>query len=367
MMKKILLSVVAAVLIIVGLVLIGRTKQKSTTLPPSAAATTAATTKATTVVITTKPTTKATTKKPKEKKITIPQEGFTEAVPDAYFADCSKPGKVTRIEYASADYADSGEAITRVAYVYTPYGYDADNTKKRYNIIYLMHGWGGETGEYFEYGGVKNMYDNMIAKGDIPPMIIVSPSFYDDESNVEDFNSSVNEFRSFHKVFENDLMPTVESKFHTYAKSASEKDLKAARNHRAFGGFSLGSVTTWLEFCYDYDYIRYFLPMSGSCWYYGGYGDWQTANNVDHIEQLVKENNLNKRGYFIYHAVGTEDYVKEQSLLQAEEMLSRKDFFTNQHYVFYQKQGGEHDSAAVKEYLYNALPIFFGEKGKTDA
>ena len=57
-----------------------------------------------------------------------------------------------------------------------------------------------------------------------------------------------------------------------------------------------------------------FLPMSGSCWYYGTYGDFQIKKNVDFIEQLVKDNDLDDRGYFIYHAVGTNDAVKSQSL-----------------------------------------------------
>ena len=98
--------------------------------------------------------------------------------------------------------------------------------------------------------------------------------------------------------------------------------MKASRDHRAFSGFSLGSVTTWLQFCYDYDYLRYFLPMSGSCWYYGTYGDFQIEKNVDFIEQLVKDNDLENRGYFIYHAVGTNDSVKSQSLDMADEMPS---------------------------------------------
>ena len=43
----------------------------------------------------------------------------------------------------------------------------------------------------------------------------------------------------------------------------------------------------------------------------------------------------------------------------ADEMLSRSTF-TPDHYVFYQKDGGYHDLDAVQEYLYNALPLFFG-------
>lgn len=295
-------------------------------------------------------------------KETIEQTGYTTAVPSSYKTASDHPGTVTRVDYDSKDYARDGAAITKTAYVYTPYGYDENDEETRYNIIYLMHGWGGHAGEYFEYTSTKNVFDHLIENGDIPPIIIVSATFYNENSNT-DFSSSISEFRQFHRDFEENLMPTVEGRFHTYAKSASDEDLKASRDHRAFGGFSLGSVTTWLQFCYDTDYIRYFLPMSGSCWYYGTYGDFQIERNVDFIEQLVKDNDLDERGYFIYHAVGTNDAVKSQSIDMAEEMLERSDVFTPEHYVFYQKDGGYHDFDAVQEYLYNALPLFFRESG----
>lgn len=288
----------------------------------------------------------------------ISQTGFTTAVPEKYKQTADKQGEVVELQYNSRDYLRGSTPITKTAYVYLPYGYDENDTATRYNIIYLMHGWGGHAGEYFEYTPTKNMFDNLIANKDIPPVIIVSASFYNANSD-RDFSSSIAEFREFHRDFEENLMPAVEGKFHTYANSTSAEDLANSRDHRVFGGFSLGSVTTWLEFCYDYDYIKYFLPMSGSCWYYGTYGDFQTEKNVDFIEQLVKENNLDERGYFIYHAVGTEDAVKSQTLMQAEEMLARPDVFTPEHYVFYQKDGGYHDFNAVQEYLYNALPLFF--------
>ena len=288
----------------------------------------------------------------------LPQKGMTQDVPDEYISEAEKQGSVERLSYESKDYAGDGASITKTAYVYLPYGYDESDTETRYNIIYLMHGWGGRAGEYFDFTGTKNVFDNLIENEDIPPVIIVSATFYNENSNT-DFGSSIREFREFHQDFENHLMPAVEGKFHTYALSTSDEDLKASRDHRAFGGFSLGSVTTWLEFCHDYDYIRYFLPMSGSCWYYGTYGDFQTEKNVDFIEQLVKNEKLDERGYFIYHTTGTRDTVKSQTLMQAEEMMARADVFTPEHYVFYQKDGGNHDFDAVQEYLYNALPLFF--------
>ena len=292
-----------------------------------------------------------------DETITMEQTGMTAPVPSAYLSTAQQQGTVQRIEYASKDYAGSGADVTKQAYVYLPYGYDDSDTDTRYNILYLMHGWGGHAGEYFEYANIKNIFDNMIEKGDIDPIIIVSTTFYNENSST-DFGSSERELRAFHNDFENHLMPAVEGQFHTYAKSASDKDLRASRDHRAFGGFSLGSVTTWLQFCYDYDYIRYFLPMSGSSWYYGTYGNFQIERNVDFIESLVEENDLDERGYFIYHAVGTQDQVKSQSIDMADEMLNRE-IFTPDHYVFYQKDGGVHDHNAVREFLYNALPQFF--------
>ena len=288
------------------------------------------------------------------------QTGTTTAVPSLYSHPAKNQGKVERLDYASKDYARDSKAITKTAYVYLPYGYDP-NGQARYNIIYLMHGWGGTAGEYFTVNGgaIKNLLDNMIDRGDIEPVIAVSPTFYNKNSG-SDFSSSERELRAFHNDFENHLMKAVESKYRTYAKTTSDADLKASRDHRAFGGFSLGSVTTWMQFCYDTDYIRWFLPMSGSSWYYGTYGDFQFKKNVDFIENLVKTQKLDERGYFIYHAVGTNDAVKYQSEEMAKEMLGRKTF-TPDHYVFYEKTGGQHDFNAIYEFMYNALPLFFKE------
>ena len=292
--------------------------------------------------------------------LTIPQTGYTTPVPAVYYTPAAQQGSIVWITYDSEDALNGNAPVQKTAAVYLPYGYDENDLETHYDILYLMHGWGGAAGEYFYMGDgmVKNMLDHMIENGEIKPIIAVSATFYN-ENSARDFGSSEDALREFHRDFETYLMPAVEGQFHTFALSASQEDLAASRDHRAFGGFSLGSVTTWMQFCHDTDYTRYFLPMSGSCWYYGTYGDFQIERNVDFIEQLVRENNLDERGYFIYHAVGTNDAVKSQSLMLAEEMLARNDTFTPDHYVFYQKDGGYHDFDAVQEYMYNALPLFF--------
>lgn len=298
-----------------------------------------------------------------ETETVMNQTGFSKSVSPEYTRQATQKGSVTRLDYGSKDYAGSGAEITKTAFVYTPYGYDEDGAE-RYDIIYLMHGWGGHAGEYFEMADIRNVLDNLIEKGEVAPFIAVSATFYNERSGV-DFGSSVAELRAFHSDFENHLMPAVEGRFRTYAASTSDDDLKASCGHRAFGGFSLGSVTTWLELCYDNDYISNFIPMSGSSWYYGGFGDFQIKKNVDFIESLVRKKNLSEHGYFIYHAVGTNDAVKEQSLMMADEMLSHR-IFTSEHYVFFQKRGGIHDFNAVQEFLYNALPIVFPPSKKAE-
>lgn len=296
----------------------------------------------------------------------LPQTGFTDPVPADYSAPSPAPGNVVRVDYDSLDYAGDGSPVTKTAYVYTPYGYDGVDAETRYDVVYLMHGWGGHAGDYFEDGHLKNTLDHMIENGDIPPAIFVLATFYNPNSGTG-FNASVAELRAFHQDFEENLMQAVEGRFRTYALSTSDDDLKASRMHRLFGGFSLGSVTTWTMFCADYDYIAGFLPMSGSSWHFGGFGDFQTQRNVDYIEQLVADNDLDERGYFIYQAVGTQDSVRQQTFQQAEEMLARPDVFTPEHYAFYQKDGGVHDYEAAREFLYNGLPVIFSALAREEA
>ncbi len=297
----------------------------------------------------------------KRAAINIPQTGFTKRVPTS----CNRPAKhkgiVERFDYDSLNYAKDKKQITKTAFVYLPYNYYSKNSQKQYNIVYLMHGLGGSAGQFLSYKPITNMLDCLIENRDMMPMIIVTASFYTDKSR-RDFSSSMKEVRAFHKEFENNLMPAVEEHYRTYAASPSKNDLKLSRDHRAFGGFSLGSVTTWLQFCYNSDYIRWYLPMSASCWYYGTFGNFQIEKNVNYLEKVVKRNKLQQKGYFIYFTTGTKDEIKDQSIMQAEEMLKHSDVFTPEHFAFYQKENGYHDTNAVQEYLYNALPLFFQYK-----
>ena len=84
----------------------------------------------------------------------IAQTGMSTAVPDIYLQPIEQSGTVTQITYDSKDFVRDESDITKTAYVYLPYGYDENDTETRYNICYLIHGWGGHAGEYFQYANI---------------------------------------------------------------------------------------------------------------------------------------------------------------------------------------------------------------------
>jgi S-formylglutathione hydrolase FrmB len=59
--------------------------------------------------------------------------------------------------------------------VYTPPGYDRTSTNARYPTLYLLHGFWGNERYFLDYFSLKEIADEMIAEGEIKPMLIVTP------------------------------------------------------------------------------------------------------------------------------------------------------------------------------------------------
>ena len=292
------------------------------------------------------------------------QTEYISAVPEAYFSASGHPGQVVEITYGSRDYTDAAEpAIQKTAYVYLPYGYDETDPETRYDILYLMHGWTMTAGDFFDaaQSGIVPMLDHMIENGDIPPVIVVCATF-DAQNQSQSFSRSVEELSVFHRDLRENLIPYVESRYHTYAEDVTEEGLQASRAHRAFGGFSLGAVTTWYQFIYNLDFIQYFLPMSGDCWIMGTYGGlYQPVETVDYLERVVSDGGWSGDDFYIYQGIGTSDPIWDQTDSQIQEML-RRDLFTPEKLHYAIIQGGRHDIDACERYLYHALQNFFGSK-----
>ena len=58
--------------------------------------------------------------------------------------------------------------------VYTPPGYEAG--KSRYPVLYLLHGGGGDEDAWITMGRASVIMDNLIARGQARPMIVVMPN-----------------------------------------------------------------------------------------------------------------------------------------------------------------------------------------------
>ena len=135
-------------------------------------------------------------------------------------------GKIDTLTYASKTVGTNRRAL-----VYTPPGY-AKN--KKYPVLYLLHGIGGDEKEWFRGGKPQVILDNLYAEGKIEPMIVVMPNgraMKDDRAigNIM-AKDKVEAFAHFEKDLLNDLIPYVEKKLSVY------KD----REHRAIAGLSMG-------------------------------------------------------------------------------------------------------------------------------
>ena len=183
------------------------------------------------------------------------------AVPEKY--DEEEPeqaGTVEEVAYYTKAYATDERDVKKTAYVYLPYGY---SEKKEYNILYLMHGTGDDEKYWLKINPYnKTMLDNMIAEGDIDPLIVVTPTFYVEDDCADDLDQLT---YSFAKELRNDLMPEIESSYSTYAKSADDEGFSQSRDHRAFAGLSRGAVTMYHSaLCQSLDYFSWFGAFSGS-------------------------------------------------------------------------------------------------------
>lgn len=293
----------------------------------------------------------------------IPEE--LAQIPKEYFETASEQGTVERLEYQtyeSMSYEDRTTQLTKTAYVYLPYGY---SDKIQYNVLYLMHGgWSNETtylGTPENPHELKNVLDHAIQDKSMLPVIVVCPTYNNTSpEDSADYSLALRLTDNYHNELINDLIPAVEEKYSTYADGASEQALTESRSHRAFAGFSMGSVTTWHTFQYCMDYFRYFLPSSGNLSSDGAY-----------MERLVTDAGYGSEDFFIYAMSGTEDFAYAAFTSQIQEMINapgdifiEADSESNGNLAYRVQEGNAHDGNAALQYIYNGLIWLWAERNR---
>ncbi len=135
-------------------------------------------------------------------------------------------GRIDSISYHSKTVGTSRKAL-----VYTPPGF---NKKKKYPVLYLLHGIGGDEKEWLKGANPQVILDNMYADGKIAPLIVVMPNgraMKDDRAigNIFD-KDKIEAFATFEKDLLNDLIPFIEKKY----------PVLTDRENRAIAGLSMG-------------------------------------------------------------------------------------------------------------------------------
>ncbi len=113
--------------------------------------------------------------------------------------------------------------------VYLPAGFDAASDAK-YPVVYLLHGLYGTYKDWETTGHMKDVVDELIAVGEVVPMVIIMPNAGDPDIH-NNWNGYFNmPGRPYEDFFFKELIPTVESRYKVYGD----------KQHRAIMGLSMG-------------------------------------------------------------------------------------------------------------------------------
>lgn len=148
-------------------------------------------------------------------------------------------GSVEKVWYPS----EIGDGKPRRTTVYLPAGYSTSN--KKYPVLYLLHGSGGDEDSWTECGRAAQIFDNLIAENKAIPMIVVMPNDLPERHaapgidpsdaketpsvNIASMTSGIVE-----TFFPKEIIPFIEKKYRVFAD----------KQHRAIAGYSLGGLHT---------------------------------------------------------------------------------------------------------------------------
>lgn len=155
-------------------------------------------------------------------------QDILKSAPEGYdiFRDDIPHGMLDTIKYPSKTVGTERNAL-----IYTPPDYSKN---KKYPVLYLLHGIGGDEKEWLNGGQPQVILDNLYAGNNLEPMIVVMPNgraMKDDRATGNIFApDKVKAFANFEKDLLNDLIPFIEKSFPVISD----------REHRAIAGLSMG-------------------------------------------------------------------------------------------------------------------------------
>lgn len=243
-------------------------------------------------------------------------------------------GKLSTIQYYSKT-----TGATRKCNIILPAGYTTD---KKYPVLYLLHGIGGNHCEWMG-GEPVNVVGNLIAAGEAKEMIVVMPNIRakkDDSTNGNVYSQeNISAFDNFINDLKNDLMPYIEKNY----------SIATGRENTAIAGLSMGgreSLFIGVKMPETFGYIGAFCPAPGLVPLQG----FQAQLTNDELTIKDKAN----MPYLVLIAAGKSDTVVYDNPENYHKLLE-KNGVPN---IFYKTAGG-HDFTVWKNGLYNFAKRIF--------
>ena len=145
--------------------------------------------------------------------------------------------------------------------VYTPYGYES-SSRKKYPVLYLLHGAGGDEEAWISMGRAAQILDNLIEKGLAEPMIVVMPNGNPGQAAARTLNIPEKPYDwrdpaqrdNYVRSLCTEIVPFIEKNFRAIAKPES----------RAIAGLSMGgghTISASIQYPEMFDYI---CPLSAA-------------------------------------------------------------------------------------------------------
>ena len=257
------------------------------------------------------------------------------SIPEAYLRPARREGRLETL--AVPGFSD--------ALAYLPWGYDEGTSA--YPVFYLLHGGGGGPRSFFaEDSLLRWQLDHMIENGDIPPMIVIAPTYYAPGCQDKGIAASGEAVAAFPPILREKIIPAVDEAYRTIPH----------RLHRAIGGFSMGSVASWQAFLDTPDLFFWYLPMSGDCWAYGELG----GSKFDRLTAARLSETGKVYTFYVHAITGDKDIAYPNLTAQIEAMRAFPQVFAFGKNIRYSVlENGWHDYPYMYRYLYHVLPEFF--------
>jgi enterochelin esterase-like enzyme len=261
-------------------------------------------------------------KQDKAKTFTSAPKGF----------DARREG-IERGNLKTVEYDSTTVGVKRKAQVYTPPGYTTD---KKYPVLYLLHGIGGDEYEWTKGGKANVILDNLYDDKKAVPMLVVLPNgrASKDVTAKDPIPKQSPAFAAFEKDLLNDLSPFI----------AKNYSVKADRESRALAGLSMGGGQS----------LNFGLNNLDTFAWVGGFS---SAPNTRPPATLIKDaGEAAKKLRLLYISCGDKDGLFKISQ-GVHKMLEEK----NVPHIYNVIAGGQHDFKVWKNDLYHFSQMLFRE------